>query len=87
MEKICEICKKEIKKGQKFCELSFGVEIICGECAYRIFTRKCVRCGHLFISPEEGNLIPCPFCDIEEDAERFGRKATKKDIDAVMKNA
>ena len=60
--------------------------IICKSCAYKIWTRICVKCKSLFESPDyKGILVPCPTCEEDEDKERYGRKLARKRIDKLFK--
>jgi hypothetical protein len=84
---FCEICLEQFKEEDesiKFTYDSVG-EAICKNCAYKIWTRKCVKCLCLFKSPDSSGIFEyCPNCEEEEGKERYGRKATKNDIDKLF---
>lgn len=74
----CEMCNKPLK--EKDLGITFiyteDCDLVCRNCAYKIFDRKCIKCNTLFNS-----LSCCPNCEEDENKISYGRKATKKDID------
>ena len=84
---FCEICCEKLNEKDEYKTFTYDSEDepICKNCAYKIWTRKCIVCGLLFKSPDSlGAIEPCPECEEEESVERYGRKATKKDIDKLF---
>ena len=82
---ICDVCcetKVNVAEGiGKTFVYDSESNIVCRSCAYELWDRKCVKCGCLFCG-HPGEF--CPFCEEDNDKEYLGRKATKKDIDALF---
>lgn len=84
---FCDICLEQFNEKDENIKFTYDTEheVICKNCAYKIWTRKCIVCGFLFQSPDSSGILEyCPNCDDEEGKERYGRKATKKDIDKLF---
>ena len=77
----CEECNEQLK--EKDLGITFiyteDCDLVCRNCAYKILDRKCIKCKCFFNS-----LSCCPDCEEDEHIKRYGRKATKKDIDNLF---
>ena len=85
---FCEECCTKFRKKDLNIKYTYDDDynnIICRLCAYKLWTRICVRCRLMFESPDtDGTLQPCPRCEEEDHKELYGRKATRKDIDKLF---